>query len=75
MARFNIQVNALAPGFIDTEMLQAMGESQRAGAKQKVPARRFGSAAEVAKAVLFLLSDAAAYMTGQTMVLDGGLTA
>jgi 3-oxoacyl-[acyl-carrier protein] reductase len=75
MARFNIQINALAPGFIDTEMLQALPENQRAGALQKVPARRFGSALEVAKAVLFLLSDAAAYMTGQTMVLDGGLTA
>lgn len=75
MARFNIQVNALAPGFIETEMLQTMRENQRAGALQKVPGRRFGSAMEVAKAVLFMLSDAAAYMTGQTVVLDGGMTA
>lgn len=75
MARFNIQVNAIAPGFIDTEMVQGMDENARKRIKSLVPARRMGSVEEVANCTLFLLSAGAGYVTGHTLVVDGGMSA
>lgn len=75
MARFNILVNAVAPGYIATEMVLSMPESSRSAIPKQVPLRRMGSVDEVAAPVLFLLSDCASYITGHCMVVDGGLSA
>lgn len=74
MARFNIQVNAIAPGFIDTEMVQNMDDAARKRIKSLVPARRMGTVEEVANCALFLLSSGADYITGHTLVVDGGMS-
>lgn len=74
-ARFNLQANAVAPGFIATEMTEQMDERMQKSIRSLVPMRRMGQAAEVADVVAFLLSPAADYITGQTIVIDGGLTA
>ena len=73
VAPYNIRVNAVAPGFIDTEMTAALAEKARGKFLQMIPLGRFGTAEEVAHAVLFLVSDRAQYITGQTIQLDGGL--
>lgn len=69
-----IRVNAVAPGFIETDMLDVMEEHVKKQQKQQVPLRRFGDVEEVASAVMFLASDAASYITGHTLVVDGGLS-
>jgi len=69
-----VRVNAVCPGFIETEMTAALPERVRAEALSRIPSRRFGTPEEVAEVVLFLCSDAAAYITGQVIVVDGGLT-
>ncbi len=74
VARYNIQVNAIAPGFIETEMVEKMSEKARQLIPKLVPARRMGSITEVAEPVLFLLSNGANYITGHTLVVDGGLS-
>ena len=68
-----ITVNAVAPGFIDTDMTRALSEEQRAALLQQIPAGRLGTAAEVAAAVLFLVSPQAAYITGDTLHVNGGM--
>jgi 3-oxoacyl-[acyl-carrier protein] reductase len=73
VAPYNIRVNAVAPGFIDTEMTAELSQQLKDKFMNKVPLQRFGTAEEVAQAVLFLLSDASQYITGQTLQLDGGL--
>ena len=73
VAPYNIRVNAVAPGFIETEMTAGLGEKNRERFLGMVPLGRFGTAEEVAMAVLFLLSDRSRYITGQTIQLDGGL--
>ena len=73
VAAYNIRVNAVAPGFIETSMTTEMSEKARHKALQMVPIGRFGRPEEVAQAVLFLLSDRSRYITGQTLQLDGGL--
>ncbi|MBP7126299.1 SDR family oxidoreductase [Myxococcota bacterium] len=69
-----IRVNALVPGFIDTEMTAVMPSPSRRAFQDRIPMRRFGLAREVAHAALFLLSDEASYITGQALVVDGGLS-
>ncbi|MDO8601178.1 MAG: glucose 1-dehydrogenase [bacterium] len=74
LAPFNIRVNAIAPGAIDTPMVQETGMDQKAieGMLTRVPLRRMGKAEEISTAVLFLASDDSSYMTGATVVVDGG---
>lgn len=74
MAHKNIRVNAVAPGFIDTEMIHKIGEQKLKAIKQGIPMKRFGNTKEIADAVFFLTSEAASYITGQVLVVDGGLT-
>ncbi len=73
VASRGITVNAVAPGFIDTDMTRALGEAQRAELLKQIPAGRLGEAAEVAAAVLFLASPQAAYITGETLHVNGGM--
>lgn len=70
-ARFKVRCNAVSPGFIETEMTQALPE--RARQDLKIPLGRLGAAQDVGNVVAFLISDAAAYMTGQVLHVDGGL--
>ncbi|HET6897327.1 MAG TPA: 3-oxoacyl-[acyl-carrier-protein] reductase [Vicinamibacteria bacterium] len=67
-----ITVNAVAPGFIDTEMTAAMTDKAKEAIASSIPMGRVGTPADVAGAVTFLLSDAAAYITGQVLGVDGG---
>lgn len=69
----NITANVVAPGFIDTDMTRALDEAQRARFIEQVPLGRFGSAQEVAAAVAFLASPQAAYITGETLHVNGGM--
>lgn len=73
VAPYNIRVNAVAPGFISTEMTAELGEKITEKFLKMIPLRRFGAPDEVAKTVLFLLSDDSQYITGQTIQIDGGL--
>jgi len=73
LARFNISVNAVAPGFIDTEMTQGLKKEYMEEALKLIPMGRVGKAEEVAKAVAFLVSDASSYTTGHVLNVDGGL--
>jgi 3-oxoacyl-[acyl-carrier protein] reductase len=73
VASRNVTVNCVAPGFITTAMTDALTEEQKATLLSRIPAGRFGSGADVAAAVLYLASDEAAYVTGQTMHINGGM--
>jgi 3-oxoacyl-[acyl-carrier protein] reductase len=75
LAGRKITVNAVAPGFIASEMTAALGPALLDEVKKRVPAKRLGEADEIADAVLFLASPAAGYVTGQVLVVDGGLIA
>lgn len=73
LASRNILVNAVAPGFIDTDMTEQLDDSIRAELLKLIPLERLGKAEDVAKVVAFLASDDANYITGQTIQVDGGM--
>lgn len=73
VASRNITVNCVAPGFIETAMTDALNEKIRAALLERVPAKRLGSADDIAAAVVYLASDEAAYVTGQTLHVNGGM--
>ena len=73
VARMGITVNAIMPGFIDTEALSSLPDDAKTLAKKEIPMRRFGKASEIAAAVYFLASDDAAYITGAILKIDGGI--
>jgi 3-oxoacyl-[acyl-carrier protein] reductase len=68
-----ITVNAIAPGFIDTDMTRALAETQRAALNTQIPLGRLGQPADIAAAVAFLCSPDAAYITGETLNVNGGM--
>jgi len=68
-----VLVNCVAPGFIDTDMTAALPEAARSALLESIPLARLGAPADVAGMILFLASDLAAYVTGQTLVVDGGM--
>ncbi len=68
-----ITVNVVAPGFIDTDMTRELDESQREALQSQIPAARLGQPEEIAKAVTFLCSDGAGYITGETLHVNGGM--
>lgn len=74
LGKRKITCNAVAPGFIESEMTAVLGAALMDEVKKRVPAQRIGRPEEVANAVLYLASDEAAYVTGHVLVLDGGLT-
>lgn len=73
LASRNILVNAVAPGFIETDMTEVMGEAVKEEMKKQIPLGRAGSAKEVADVVVFLASDKASYITGQVINVNGGM--
>lgn len=75
LGRFNVRVNAIAPGFITTAMTAEIPEAKLKSLGAGIPLRRFGTVREVASLATYLASADAAYITGQTFVIDGGLTA
>ncbi len=73
LASRNVLVNAVAPGYIDTEMTRGIAEEAKQALQAAIPLGRLGQGADVAAAVLFLASDLASYITGQVLVVDGGM--
>ena len=73
LASRNILCNAVAPGFIDTDMTAALDAAQRKALESQIPLERLGRPTDIASAVAFLASDHAAYITGQVLVVDGGM--
>lgn len=74
VGRRNITVNAVAPGFIETDMTEAVRNAAEGEIKKRVAVRRLGKPEDIANAVLFLAGDEASYITGHVLVVDGGLT-
>jgi 3-oxoacyl-[acyl-carrier protein] reductase len=73
LASRNVLANVVAPGFIETDMTAAMTPEAKATLSQQIPLERLGRPADIAGAVAFLASDAASYITGQVIVVDGGM--
>jgi 3-oxoacyl-[acyl-carrier protein] reductase len=74
LAKRGVTVNVVAPGFIETDMTQAVMNAAGEKIKQAIPVKRLGQPDDIARAVLFLASPAASYITGQVLTVDGGLT-
>ena len=74
VASRGVRVNAIAPGFIETDMTKALGDKARESLVTQIPLGRVGTALDVAALALFLASDASAYITGQVIPVDGGLS-
>lgn len=75
LAQKNIRVNAIAPGYVNTNMLNKLDEKMKESYIEKIPLKRVASPEEIASVVGFLISDAASYVTGTVVTVDGGLTA
>ncbi|MBN3039687.1 MAG: 3-oxoacyl-[acyl-carrier-protein] reductase [Candidatus Omnitrophica bacterium] len=75
VAGYNIRVNAVCPGYIDTDMVKSVHESIRTALLKMIPFQRIGKPEEVAEVCLFLASDKASYITGEAIKIDGGLAA
>ena len=74
VASRGVTVNALAPGFIETQMIESIPDDLRARILERIPLGRFGAPEDVAGCVAFLCGDDGAYITGQTISIDGGLS-
>ncbi len=74
VASYNIRVNAVAPGFIETDMVSGLKEEYKTELKKRIPLERFGTAEDVANTVKFLLDPKSAYIAGQTIIIDGGMS-
>ena len=74
LASRSVTVNAVAPGFIETDMTAAMTDAAKTATLASIPMQRLGAAEDVARAVAFLASDEAAYITGQVLAIDGGMS-
>jgi 3-oxoacyl-[acyl-carrier protein] reductase len=73
VASRNITVNCVAPGFIATAMTEALTDEQKKAVSDRIPAGRMGTPAEIAAAVVYLASEEAAYVTGATLHVNGGM--
>lgn len=73
LAPKKINVNAIAPGYIDTDMTRQLPEKIRINLQEKIPLRRLGTVEDVAQVAYFLVSEAASYITGQVIIVDGGI--
>jgi len=74
LASRGITANAVAPGFIHTEMTEVLSDNVKTAATEQIPMKRFGSTRDIAETVAFLASDAAGYITGQVICVDGGMS-
>ncbi|MEC7725216.1 MAG: SDR family oxidoreductase, partial [Planctomycetota bacterium] len=74
LAGRGVTANVIAPGFFETDMTAAIPEDHRSEMLKQIPLSRFGAPVDIARAVTFLAGDAGAYITGQTLVVDGGMT-
>jgi 3-oxoacyl-[acyl-carrier protein] reductase len=73
LARRNVTVNAVAPGFIETDMTQELSDKAREALQEQIPMGRLGASEDIAAAVLFLVSEGAAYITGHVLSVNGGM--
>jgi len=73
LASRNITVNAVAPGYIETDMTESLSEKNKAAMLEQIPLGRFGKPGDVTAVVVFLASEAAAYITGQVIHVSGGM--
>jgi 3-oxoacyl-[acyl-carrier protein] reductase len=74
LASRGINVNAVAPGMVDTEMTQILSDSVKEEMMKQIPLKKMGNTKNIADAVVFLASDKSDYITGQVLVVDGGMT-